>query len=193
MAYIDELRRDIVFQANLCGFPFTFHTTWGIFSPREIDEGTRLLLDYMQVAESDNCLDIGCGYGPIGMCMARLAPQGNTWMVDRDVTAIEYAKKNAELNRLGNCQALLSNGYEQLPRTQNYDVVASNIPAKVGKEMLHILLHDTRERLNPGGRFYVVTINGLRKFMQRNFQEFFGNYKKLKQGAHYTVAMAVKE
>ena len=193
MAYIDELRKDIVFNAELRGFPFSFHTTWGIFSPREIDEGTRLLLDYLKVEEEDDCLDIGCGYGPIGMVMASLAPAGQTWMVDRDFTAVEYAQKNIEVNRIGNCRALLSNGYDQLPKTQTYDVVASNIPAKVGKEMLHILLHDTVSRLNPGGRFYVVTVNGLRKFMQRNFQDFFGNYKKLKQGAHYTVAMAVKE
>ena len=193
MAYIDDLRKDIVFNAELRGFPFSFHSTWGIFSPREIDEGTRLLLDYLKVDAGDDCLDIGCGYGPIGMTLAKLAPEGKTWMVDRDFTAVEYAQKNIEINHLTNCEALLSNGYDQLPRSQTYDVVVSNIPAKVGKEMLHILLQDTVTRLNPGGRFYVVTVNGLRKFIQRNFQDFFGNYKKLKQGAHYTVAMAIKE
>ena len=193
MSYIDDLRKDIVFDAELCGFPLKFHTTWGIFSPREIDEGTRLLLDYIKVAETDNCLDIGCGYGPIGICMAKLAPQGHTWMVDRDFIAIDYANKNIHANRLGNAEALLSNGYSQLPRSQKYNVIASNIPAKVGKEMLQILLTDTLASLEPGGTFYVVTINGLRKFMQRNFNEYFGNYKKLKQGAHYTVAMATKE
>lgn len=193
MSHIDELRKDIVFDAELCGLPFRFHTSWGIFSPREIDEGTRLLLDYIQVDEGDNCLDIGCGYGPIGMFMARKAPQGHTWMVDRDFVAIDYAKMNIELNKLANAEALLSNGYDSLPPAQKYNLVASNIPAKVGKEMLQILLTDTVQRLEPGGRFYVVTINGLRKFMQRYFNEFFGNYKKLKQGAHYTVAMAIKE
>ena len=183
MAYIDDLRKDIVFNAELRGFPFSFHSTWG----------TRLLLDYLKVDAGDDCLDIGCGYGPIGMTLAKLAPEGKTWMVDRDFTAVEYAQKNIEINHLTNCEALLSNGYDQLPRSQTYDVVVSNIPAKVGKEMLHILLQDTVTRLNPGGRFYVVTVNGLRKFIQRNFQDFFGNYKKLKQGAHYTVAMAIKE
>lgn len=193
MSYIDDLRKDIVFDADLCGIALKFHTTWGIFSPREIDEGTRLLLDYIKIDSTDNCLDIGCGYGPIGLVMSKLAPQGRTWMVDRDFTAIEYATKNIQLNGADNAEALLSNGFSNLPRQQKYNVIASNIPAKVGKEMLHILLTDTYERLEPGGRFYVVTINGLRKFMSRNFKEFFGNYKKLKQGAHYTVAMAIKE
>lgn len=193
MSYIDDLRKDIVFTADLSGVPLKFHTTWGIFSPREIDEGTRLLLDYMTIDNTDDCLDIGCGYGPIGLVMSKLAPQGHTWMVDRDFTAIDYAKKNIQINGAVNAEALLSNGFSNLPRHQKYNVIASNIPAKVGKEMLQILLTDTYERLEPGGRFYVVTINGLRKFMSRNFKEFFGNYKKLKQGAHYTVAMAIKD
>jgi len=67
------------------------------------------------------------------------------------------------------------------------------MPAKVGKELLAILLHDAHARLRPGGRLYVVTINGLRQYMKRNLGEVFGNYDKLKQGPHYTVALAVRE
>jgi 16S rRNA G1207 methylase RsmC len=54
------------------------------------------------------------------------------------------------------------------------------------------MLHDARERLNLNGRLYLVTINGLRQYMKRNLKEVFGNYKKLKQGAKYTVHLAVK-
>jgi len=71
--------------------------------------------------------------------------------------------------------------------------VVSNVPAKVGREMLTILLCDAKARMNPGGEIVVVTINGLRDFIKRNFREVFGNYKKLKQGKAYTVARAVKE
>jgi 16S rRNA G1207 methylase RsmC len=67
------------------------------------------------------------------------------------------------------------------------------VPAKVGKELLTLLLYDARDRLRPGGRLYVVTINGLRQFMRRNLEQVFGNYDKLKQGAHYTVAVAERE
>ena len=49
-----------------------------------------------------------------------------------------------------------------------------------------------RERLHPGGCLYLVTINGLREFMKRNLKEVFGNYDKLKQGPHYTVALACR-
>jgi 16S rRNA G1207 methylase RsmC len=52
---------------------------------------------------------------------------------------------------------------------------------------------DALKYLKPGGRFYVVTISGIRKFIQRSFNEYFGNYKKIKQGKTYTVAMAIKD
>lgn len=188
---INQLREDIVFQTNLRGFDLTFNTTWGTFSPREIDEGSVMLLERIEVNDSDNCLDLGCGYGPIGITMARLAPNGYTLLVDRDFIAVEYSNKNIQQNNIPNAKATLSNGFAQI-RDKNFDVIASNIPAKVGNEMLTLFLHDAYEQLNPGGRLYVVTITGLRKYMERNFKEIFGNYKKLKQGKQYTVAMAIK-
>jgi 16S rRNA G1207 methylase RsmC len=62
----------------------------------------------------------------------------------------------------------------------------------VGKELLYVMLSDARKYLNKRGRLYVVTIAGIRAFIKRNFVEVFGNYKKIKQGRSYTVALAVK-
>ena len=190
-AYLRSLREDIVFTFNFLGHELTFHSTWGLFSPREVDEGTRLLLRHLELGPADDCLDIGCGYGPIGLAMATLAPQGQTLMVDRDFVAIDYAHKNILVNRLTNAEVLMSNGFSHIG-TRSFDVVASNIPAKAGKELYHLLLHDAFEHLKPDGGFYVVTVNGLRQFIKRNFNEVFGNYTKIKQGQNYTVAMARK-
>ena len=188
---IRKLKQDIVFQTTLCELPFTFHSTWGIFSPREIDEGTYLLLKHMQVNASDDCFDLGCGYGPIGLSLARLAPQGRTLLADKDYLACEYARKNAAINHISNADVILSNGFSEVGQ-RRFDVVASNIPAKVGKELLQIILHDAYHHLKPNGQLYVVTINGLREFMKRNFNEVFGNYEKVKQGSQYTVSLARK-
>ena len=190
---LDRLRADIVFQAALCGSDWTFHSTWGLFSPRCIDEGTQLLVERLEIGPDDNCIDLGCGYGPIGLVMARLAPQGRTLLLDKDFVAVEYSNRNARLNGIDNAQAMLSNGFNQVDKNQRFDVIASNIPAKVGKEMLSLYLHDALQLLNPGGRLYLVTINGLRQFMKRNLNDVFGNYDKLKQGKSYTVALARKE
>lgn len=91
-----------------------------------------------------------------------------------------------------NAECLLSNGFDQIPE-QQFDLIVSNIPAKVGKEMLYIYLFDALKYLKPGGAFYIVTITGLRQFFKRGFEEVFGNYKKLKQGKTYTVARAIKQ
>jgi 16S rRNA G1207 methylase RsmC len=187
---LDKLREDIVFRAELRGRRFTFHSTWGLFSPREVDEGTQLLLQHLEVSAQDDCLDLGCGYGPIGLTLATLAPEGRTLMVDKDFVAVAYSGLNAEVNRIPNVRAQLSDGFRHIDPDLRFDIVASNIPAKVGKEALSLYLHDARARLRPGGRLYIVTINGLRQFMKRNLSEVFGNYEKLKQGAHYTVATA---
>ncbi|MEN9501852.1 MAG: hypothetical protein RI964_1137 [Pseudomonadota bacterium] len=190
--YTQSLRDDIRFDTELCGHRFTFLSTWGIFSPREIDDGTDLLLKYLEINPTDDCFDLGCGYGPVGLAMAKLAPQGQTLMVDKDFMAVEYANRNAALNKLPNAKAMLSNGFQHIDKSLRFDVIASNVPAKVGKEMMSILLHDMKRHLKPGGRVYLVTINGLREYMKRNLKETFGNFDKLKQGQAYTVSYAEK-
>jgi 16S rRNA G1207 methylase RsmC len=190
--YLQGLHEDIRFDTELDGRRYRFHTTWGLFSPREIDAGSRLLVRHLDIEPDDDCLDIGCGYGPIGLHIAASAPQGQTIMVDKDFVAVDYARANAQRNGLGNCSAQLSNGFSSVHDRQ-FDLVVSNLPAKTGKEMLYLMLDDAQRQLRPGGRICVVTITGLRRFIQGAFQEFFGNYKKLKQGKDYTVALARKD
>lgn len=188
-SYLDKLRQDIVFSETLCGHSLQFHTTWGLFSPKNVDEGSRLLLDCVEVNQDDDTLDLGCGYGPLGLTLARLAPNGTSVLVDKDFMAVEYSKKNARLNGIENTKIFLSNGFDQVGNT-NFDLIVSNLPAKTGKELYYLYFYDALARLNPGGRFYVVTISGLRKFVARAFKEVFGNYEKVKQGKTYTVAVA---
>ncbi len=185
--YRRKIRRDLRIEYR----GLEFFTTWGLFSPRAIDDGSRLLLEYIELEPNDDCLDLGCGYGVLGLCMARAAPGGHTLLVDKDFVAVEYAEKNRRHNRIDNASCLLSNGFDQIP-AQRFDVIVSNIPAKVGKEMLYIYLFDALDHLKPGGSFYIVTITGLRQFFKRGFTEVFGNYEKIKQGKTYTVARGVK-
>ncbi len=190
--YLETLRQDIEFTDSLCGEQLRFHTTWGLFSPKGIDEGSRLLLDHMDVRENDDTLDLGCGYGPLGLTLAKLAPKGTSVLVDKDYVAIEYSRKNADINSIGNTEIFLSNGFSEVGN-RRFDLIVSNLPAKTGKELYYLYFYDALARMNPGARFYVVTITGLRKFVQKAFMEVFGNYKKLKQGKTYTVAMATFE
>ncbi len=186
---VDKLREDIVFRARLRELDLVFHSTWGLFSPREIDEGSRQLIEQLELTPTDDCLDLGCGYGAIGVSMAKLAPRGRTWLVDKDFVAVEFAEKNARVNRAENTEVRLSNGFSHVG-SQKFDVIAANLPAKTGKELLYLLLSDAHAHLAPGGRLYVVTLSGLRRFIERNVRELFGSYTKLKQGRSTTVALA---
>jgi 16S rRNA (guanine1207-N2)-methyltransferase len=190
---IPELKQDIVFTAKLRGHGLTFHSTWGLFSPKTIDEGTRLLLDHLTSVPADaTVLDLGCGYGPLGLTLAKLAPQGQVHLVDKDFVAVEFARKNATNNHISNAQSYLSNGFAQVPASLKFDLIVSNVPAKIGSELLSIFLSDAHAHLNPGGRLYVVTISGLKDYMKRHLTDTFGNYDKLKQSKTYTAALAIK-
>lgn len=191
-SHLEQLRLDTTFSETLKGHTLTYHTTWGIFSPKSIDDGTRLLMDYIDIAPTDDCFDLGCGYGPIGLTMAKLAPQGQTLLVDKDFMAVEYSNLNARKNGLSNAKAQLSNGFQHIPKDMRFDVIASNVPAKVGKEMMTIMLNDAKQHLKPNGKLYLVTINGLRQYMKRNLKEVFGNYKKIKQSKNYSISFAHK-
>ena len=186
--YNRKIRQDLLIEFR----GLELYTTWGLFSPRAIDDGSRLLLDHLELDEADDCLDLGCGYGVLGLSMARSAPRGHTLMVDKDFVAVDYAERNRVHNRIENASSLLSNGFDQVPR-QQFDVIVSNIPAKVGKEMLYIYLFDALDYLKPGGSFYIVTITGLRQFFKRGFNEVFGHYEKIKQGKTYTVARGIRQ
>ncbi len=188
---IARLKKDIVFKETLREVEFLFHSTWGLFSPRNVDEGSRLLIKHMEIEKDNDCLDLGCGYGPIGLMMSRMAPEGEVYLVDKDYVAIEFAAKNAKLNNLKNCRVFLSNGFSKVKK-KDFNIIASNLPAKVGKELLYIILSEAERHLVKGGKLYLVTISGLREFIKRNLINVFGNYKKVKQGKSYTVALSHK-
>ena len=189
---ITRLKEDLTINAKLLGHELILKTRWGVFSPRAIDEGTLLLMKYLDINEHDKCLDLGCGYGPIGLAVAKSCKNGEVHMVDKDFVAIELSIINAKLNKINNAHAYLSDAFLNVNKKEYFDQVLSNVPAKVGREQLSIILYDAYDSLKPGGKITFVTINGLRDFVKNNFRSVFGNYKKLKQGQKYTISQATK-
>lgn len=186
-------RQDIQFTQEVLGKPFHFTSTWGIFSPEKLDEGSLMLLDYIDFKQDDSSIDLGCGYGVLGMTAARECPNGQHLLIDKDFVAVEYAKLNCQKNYLTNAEVMLSNGFYHVDKTRQFSLVMSNLPAKASKEQHYLYLLDAYNAMAHGARFYVVTINGLRDFMKRSFTEVFGNSDKIKQGKTYTITMAIKE
>ncbi len=188
-----EIPREITFRETLRGSVLTFTSTWGLFSPEHIDDGTRLLLENISVKPTDTVLDIGCGYGAIGLTLARLVPDGRVHLVDKDFVAIEYTKRNARENHIGNADIYLSNGFSHIPKNIRFDTIVANLSAKASKEFFWILFEDARQFLKPEGALTVVTISGLKEFIKRNFTEVFGNYEKTAHSRQHVVSTAVKQ
>ncbi|MDH5434800.1 MAG: class I SAM-dependent methyltransferase [Gammaproteobacteria bacterium] len=186
-----KIRQPIRFEAQLEDIHLRFETSFGIFSPKEIDEGTRLLLRHLKIEDNYDCLDLGCGYGAIGLWMAKKACNGKVVMLDKDFVAIEHCKNNIQHNNINNATAKLSNGFSEM-KDEKFDLIVSNIPAKVGNEMLYLFIYDAFHHLKENGQFVVVTVNGLRHFCKRVFNEIFGNYDKIKQGSNYTISACKK-
>ena len=184
---------DLHFDANLRGRDFRFTTTWGLFHPKGVDAGTALLLERLEVSPDATCLDLGCGWGPIGLTLTHLAPTGYVHMVDKDFVAIDYAHRNAVANGCSNARVYLSNGFSHVPAEQRFDLVVSNIPAKVGGQLLQYWMTETHRRLQPGGMLWVVTVAGLKDYVKRVFRETFGNHRKVKQSGTHVVAMAIRD
>ncbi len=190
---ITTLKQGLTIKVNLLNQAMQFKTRFGVFSPKAIDEGTLFLLDYLDYKPDDISLDLGCGYGAIGLSLAKVCPQGLCYLVDKDFVSVNLANQNIILNKLSNAHAQLSDGLRDLDPSIKFTHIVSNMPAKVGKEQMAIFLADAYEAMAVGGRFSVVTINGLRDYMKRNFNEVFGNYQKIKQGKNYTISSCIKE
>ena len=189
---INSYRNDLIIGTDFRNNHLQFKTTWGLFSPKAIDEGSKLLLSHLEIEQDDDCLDMGCGYGILGIALAKIAGKGKTLLVDKDFVAVDYAKSNAELNGLDNCETRLSNGFSAINKDEKFSLIVSNLPAKVGNEMLSLYLQDAYSHLKPGGRLVVVNIGGMRHFIKRGFNEIFGNYEKIKQGKIYTVSQTIR-
>lgn len=146
-------------------------TDSGVFSAGQVDKGTRYLLKDMPSYESvesdvdisntrlhrfampETILDLGCGYGPIALAMAKRVPHGQVWGVDVNERALGLARENALANGLTNVEFGTAS---DIPAGQRFDLIVSNPPIRIGKAALHGLLTEWLDRLSPDGRALMV-------------------------------------
>jgi hypothetical protein len=134
-------------------------TAGGIFSPDWIDQGTAVLLAHLDSAPpSGNLLDLGCGWGPIALSLAKHSPKSTVWAVDVNERSLELTKKNAE--RLGLTNIITAKP-EDVPGDVSFQGIWSNPPIRVGKAVLHEMLLHWMPRLAPRGESYLVVQKNL--------------------------------
>lgn len=143
------------FKIKINNFDFTFKTDNGVFSKGELDFGTNLLIkNVLERKISGEVLDLGCGYGPIGIILAKILNCQMT-MVDVNKRAVHLTKMNIKDNGVSNTEVLVSEGYNEL-KDKKFDYIVSNPPIRVGKQILYNLLIKAKDHLKENGGMYIV-------------------------------------
>ncbi|MBE1876416.1 class I SAM-dependent methyltransferase [Myceligenerans pegani] len=130
----------------------------GVFSPGGIDKGTCVLLEEVPAPPGGDLLDLGCGWGPLGLTMAAERPDARVWAVDVNERALDLVRRNAERLGLGNVRAVTP---DEVPDDVRFAAVWSNPPIRVGKAVLHELMGRWLPRLAPGGDAWLVVQKNL--------------------------------
>lgn len=148
---LKSLEKDIYFTINEKNFHFI--TDNGVFSKSGLDFGSRLLIETVVEVKKETVLDLGTGYGAIGIVYKAFNPTSKIYMTDINIRASELAKKNTNLN---NVETQVSNGdgFENIKTS--FDLIITNPPIRTGKENMYDLFIKSYEHLNPNGELYFV-------------------------------------
>lgn len=141
---------------NLRDRDFIFTSDVGVFSKKEVDYGSRLLIEKFNEPEVDgDILDLGCGYGPIGIAIASDYQNREVFMVDINERAVSLAKQNAELNHLKNVRVFQSDRFSSLENF-NFAAIVTNPPIRAGKKVVHQMFEGAKAHLLENGELWVV-------------------------------------
>lgn len=135
---------------------FRFKTDNGVFSKREVDFGSRLLIESFEMPNAEGLLlDVGCGYGPIGLSLAKYYHDRMIHMIDVNGRAIELAKENAEINRIQNVKIYESDRLLNV-KENTFAAILTNPPIRAGKKTVHDIFEQSFEHLASEGELWVV-------------------------------------
>lgn len=162
-------------------------TDAGVFARGRLDRGTRLLIDAVDVSEGAVVLDLGCGYGPIGIAAALACPTCRVYMVDVNERACELARRNASQNGVTNVEVRCGAGFRPV-EGMRFDLVLSNPPIRAGKRVLFELVEEAARHLEPGGRLVMVaqTKQGAKSLL-RKLGQVFPTAREVEKGGGYRV------
>lgn len=181
------------YETVLRGQRLRFMTDSGVFSKTGVDYGTRVLVEALDINSDARVLDVGCGYGPIGISAAKLAPRGHVTMIDINERAVQLALNNAKRNGTDNVTVLQSDLFEQV-RGQTFDVILTNPPIRAGKSVVNAIFEEGVGLLVPGGSMWVVIQKKQgAPSAEAKLESIFGNVEVVTKDKGYRILRAQKE
>lgn len=171
-------------------------TDAGVFSKDKVDFGSDLLINTFlkehPPGAKKTIVDVGCGYGPIGLMLAKVAPHDEVTMVDVNHRALELTKKNAKNNHISNVTVKESDGLTHI-EDNVADYILTNPPIRAGKKIVHQIFEDVYEKLKDNGVLYVVIQKkqGMPS-AKKKMSEVFGNVASIVNQKGYHILKSVK-
>ncbi|MDQ0228285.1 class I SAM-dependent methyltransferase [Metabacillus niabensis] len=143
-------------EFELKGYNFTFQSDKGVFSKNEVDFGSRILIEnFIPPTIDGNFLDVGCGYGPIGLSLAKHFNR-HVDMIDVNERAVELAKDNAVKNSINNVTIFQSNLFSNIDEKRQYAAIITNPPIRAGKKVVHAIFETSYHHLVNDGELWIV-------------------------------------
>ena len=176
-------------KVELLGQQMTFLTDAGVFSKKMIDYGSRVLLSALEFNKKEMLLDVGCGYGTLGLTLAK-AQELEVTLVDINQRALDLARKNADANQVS-ADIFQSNVYEQV--TGQFHHIISNPPIRAGKQVVHEVISGSYVHLLADGDLTIVIQKKQgAPSAKAKMEEVFGNCETLKKDKGYYILRSVK-
>lgn len=179
-------------RTSLRGKAFTFLTASSVFSKTRLDTGTRLLIESMLLPATGFVLDLGCGYGAVGIAAATFNPHLHIVMTDVNVRAVNLAKQNMDINHVANAEARCGYLYEPV-KNLKFNCVLSNPPVTAGMATVKAIISEAPKVMAENATFQMVIkskIGG--KTLPPVFNEVFGNSTIIARESGYRVLMGEK-
>lgn len=178
---------------SLRGKTLHFTTDAGVFSKGGVDFGSQLLIESFLMPDVDgDVLDVGCGYGPIGLTIATLYPERQIQMVDVNERAIALSQENAAQNHVQNTKIYPSNGLLAV-KDSNFAAILTNPPIRAGKDVVFSFYEDSFTKLRSGGELWVVIQKKQgAPSSAKHLEEFFGNVSVVAKRKGYYILKAIK-
>ena len=172
---------------------FSFLTASGVFSNRRIDSGTRLLAESMVLPTEGRVLDLGCGYGVLGIVAAAFNPNLELFLVDVNERAVWLSKQNTQLNNISNAETRQGRLYEPV-EDLIFNCILTNPPVSAGMETVRTIILQAPQYLKSKGSFQMVIRSKIgSKTLSRFLEGVFGNMEVLARKSGYRVFLSEKQ
>jgi len=181
---------------RLKGNTLSFTSDNGVFSKNTVDFGSELLVESYDIPEQfqkASLLDIGCGYGTMGLAYGKAYPELSIEMIDVNERALVLAQENAKKNGIHNVDIHESNLYDSVKKSQ-YEIIISNPPIRAGKIVVHTILEKAYDYLAENGQLVIVIQKKQgAPSAQKKMEEVFGNCERIQWDKGYWILVSTKD